>query len=126
MVIYGSLSVIPHHTYAGYPFTISVKVFDAEKNPTANYYQNYGELEDVLVNITITNEFDSVIASLTGNTDASGFFRESHLVRQGIDVRGEYTVFVLIDDGTTSTTQSFKTYFRGDLRDYWSGNSTLP
>jgi len=112
----------PHYTYAQYPFTISVKVFDAEQNPQANYDQNFGALENVFVNVTITNEFDSVVTSLTGNTDASGLFRESHVVREGIDVRGEYTVFVLIDDGTTSTSQSFTTFFRGDIRDYWDND----
>jgi len=43
-------------------------------------------------------------------------------VRDGIDLAGEYTIDVTIDDGTTSTSQSFTTFFRGDLRDYWDND----
>jgi len=60
---------IPHDTYAGYPFRISVKVFDAEQNPQANYDQKDGVLENVFVNVTITNKFDKFVTSLSGNTD---------------------------------------------------------
>jgi len=110
---------ITHHTYASYPLIISVKVFDAEQNPQANYDQSFGALEDVFVNITITNEIDALVTSLSGNTDATGLFRETHIVREGIDLPGEYTVNVFIDDGITNTSQSYKTFFRGDIRDYW-------
>jgi len=110
---------IPHHTYASYPFTISVKVFDAEQNPQANYNQSWGALEDIFVNVTITNKIDVMITSLSGNTDSTGLFRESYLVIEGIDLPGEYTVNVTVDDGTTSTSQSYNTFFRGDIRDYW-------
>jgi len=41
----------PFYTYAQYPFTISVKVFDAELNPQANYDQKFGVLENVFVNV---------------------------------------------------------------------------
>jgi len=112
----------PFYTYAQYPFTISVKVFDAELNPQANYDQKFGVLENVFVNVTITNEFDSDVISLTGNTDSKGLFEESYIVRDGIDLAGEYTIDVTIDDGTTSTSQSFTTFFRGDLRDYWDND----
>jgi hypothetical protein len=114
---------IPHHTYASYPVTISVKVFDAEQNPQANYNQKFGALEDIFVNVTITNKFDKVISSLSGYTDSTGLFRGSHVVREGIDLSGEYKVVVTIDDGTTSTSKFFKTFFRGDIRDYWNDNN---
>jgi len=112
----------PFYTYAQYPFTISVKVFDAELNPQADYDQKFGALEDIFVNVTITNEFDSVVTSLIGNTDSKGLFEESYIVRNGIDLAGEYTIDVTIDDGTTSTSQSFTTFFRGDIRDYWDND----
>jgi len=89
------------------------------QNPQANYDQSFGALEDVFVNITITNEIDALVTSLSGNTDATGLFRETHIVREGIDLPGEYTVNVFIDDGITNTSQSYKTFFRGDIRDYW-------
>ncbi len=110
---------IPHHTYAGYPMIISVKVFDAEQNPQANHDQRFGGLEDVFVNITITNEFDQVITSLNGTTDSDGLFRTNYYIREGIDKPGEYTVDVQVVDKTTSIDESYTTFFRGDIRDYW-------
>ncbi len=110
---------IPHHTYASYPFIISVKVFDAEQNPQANYDQKDGVLENVFVNVTITNEFDKFVTNLSGNTDSTGLFSGSHVVREGIDITGEYTVDVTVGNGTSSTSQTLKTFFRGDIRDYY-------
>ena len=114
---------LPHHTYANYPLIISVKVFDAEQNPQARYDQSFGALGNVFVNITITNEFDEFVTSLSGNTNENGLFNKSHKVREGIDLPGEYTVNVTIDDGKSSTSQTFKTFFRGDYRDYVEGDN---
>ena len=114
---------LPRHTYANYPVIISVKVFDAEQNPQAKYDQSLGALENIFVNVTITNEFDAFVTSLSGNTDEKGLFRDSHYVREGIDLPGEYIVNVSIDDSSTSVSQSFNTFFRGDLRDYFSNDT---
>ena len=114
---------LPHHTYASYPLIISVKVFDAEQNPQARYDQSFGVLENVFVNVTITNEFGKFVTSLSEYTDERGLFSESHKVREGIDLPGEYNVNVTIDDGKSSTSQTFKTFFRGDLRDYFDDDT---
>ena len=110
---------IPHYTYARYPFTISVKVFDAEKNPQAKFEQGEGALENVFVNVTITNQFDKFVTSFSGITDSAGLFRGSYVVRENIDIPGKYNVNVTVDDGTSATSQSFTTFFRGDIRDYF-------
>jgi hypothetical protein len=114
---------IPHHTYANYPFIILVKVFDLKQNPQANFEQKSGALENVFVNVTITNQFNKVVTSLSGNTDSTGLFRGSHVVREGIDIRGEYIVYVSINDGVSSSTQTLKTFFRGDIRDYFDDDT---
>ena len=110
---------LPQYTYARYPFIISVKVFDAEKNPQAKFEQREGALENVFVNGTITNQFGKFVTSFSGLTDSMGLFRGSYVVRENIDIPGKYYVNVIVGDGTSVTSQSFTTFFRGDIRDYF-------
>jgi phosphatidate phosphatase APP1 len=99
---------------------ISVKVFDAEKNPQAKFEQGEGVLENVFVNVTITNQFDKYVTSFNGKTDSNGLFHGSYVVRENIDSPGKYNVNVTVDDGDMSISQSFTTFFRGDIRDYFN------
>lgn len=110
---------LSQYTYSNYQFVISVKVFDAEQNPSPNYNQRTGVLENVFVNVTITDRFDEFVTTLSGNTDSTGVFQEKYLVLEGVVDQGEYNVKVIIDDGTSNTSQSFTTFFRGDVRDYF-------
>jgi len=110
---------LPQYTYARYPFAISVKVFDAEKNPQAKFEQLEGALKNVFVNVTITNQFNKYVTSFSGITDSTGLFRGSYVVRENIDIPGKYNVNVTVDDVTSDTSQSFTTFFRGDIRDYF-------
>ena len=41
------------------------------------------------------------------------------MVRENIDIPGKYNINVTVDDGTSTTSQSFTTFFRGDIRDYF-------
>jgi hypothetical protein len=74
----------------------------------------------VFVNVTITNQFDKYVTSFSGKTDSNGLFRGSYLVRENIDFVGKYNVNVVVGDGDTSINQSFTTFFRGDVRDYFN------
>jgi hypothetical protein len=113
---------LPQYTYSNYPFVISVKVFDAEKNPQPKFEETVGSLENVFVNVTVTNRFDKFVTSLVGNTDSSGLFRGSYLVNEGITGQGKFNVMVTVNDGTSSTSKSFTTFFRGDIRYYDDNN----
>ncbi|GBF23932.1 hypothetical protein MnTg01_00265 [archaeon MnTg01] len=110
---------LSQYTYSNYQFIISVKVFDAEQNPSLNYNQRTGVLEDVFVNVTITDRFDEFVTTLSGTTDSRGVFQGNYLVYENVVDQGEYNVKVIIDDGTSNTSQSFTTFFRGDVRDYF-------
>jgi len=107
-------------TYSNYQFVISVKVFDAEKNPSPNYNQRIGVLENVFVNVTITDRFDEFVTNLSGKTDSRGVFQGNYLVYEDVVDQGEYNVNVTIDDGASNISQSFTTFFRGDIRDYFA------
>jgi len=110
---------ISQYTYSNYQFVISVKVFDAEKNPLSNYNQRDGVLENVFVNVTITDRFDEFVTTLSGNTDSTGVYQGNYLVLEDVVDQGEYNVNVIIDDGTSNINKSFTTFFRGDVRDYF-------
>lgn len=113
---------LSQYTYSNYPFIISVKVFDAEKNPQPKFEESNGSLENVFVNVTITNRFGKSVTSLNGTTDSSGLFRGSYLVNEGIVGQGEFKVNVIANDGLTSVSKSFTTFFRGDIRDYFDND----
>lgn len=110
---------LSQYTYSNYQFVISVKVFDAEQNPLPKYDQRTGVLGNVFVNATITDRFDEFVVTLSGNTDSRGVFQGNYLVYEDVVDQGEYNVNVIIDDGTSNTSQSFTTFFRGDVRDYF-------
>jgi len=110
---------LSQYTYSNYQFIISVKVFDAEQNPLPRYDQRNGVLENVFVNATITDRFEEFVTSLSGNTDSTGVFQANYLVDEDVVDQGEYSVNVMIDDGTSNISQSFTTFFRGDVRDYF-------
>jgi hypothetical protein len=114
---------LPKYTYSGYPFVISVKVFDAEKNPQGIFDDDFGTLENVFVNVTITNRSDKFVTALSGNTDSSGLFRGTYLVNEGIVGLGEFNVNVNVDDGHASINNSFTTFFRGDIRNYFDDDT---
>jgi len=78
-----------------------------------------GVLENVFVNVTITDRFDEFVTTLSGNTDSTGVFQENYLVNENVVDQGEYNVNVMINDGASNTSQSFTTFFRGDIRDYF-------
>jgi len=107
------------YTYSNYKFVISVKVFDAEVNPQARYDSRIGVLEKVFVDVTITDKFENHVTTLSGYTDSTGVFQENYLVLERVVDQGEYNVNVMIDDGKSKNSESFTTFFRGDIRDYF-------
>jgi len=108
------------YTYSNYKFVISVKVFDADVNPKARYDSRIGVLENVSVKVTITDRFDNHVTTLSGNTDSTGVFQDNYLVLESVVDQGEYNVNVMIDEENTKTSESFTTFFRGDIRDYFA------
>lgn len=108
------------YTYSNYKFVISVKVFDSEVNPQARYDSRIGVLENVSVKVTITDRFDNQVTVLSGHTGSTGIFQENYLVLEDVVGQGEFNVNVMIDDGISNTNQSFTTFFRGDIRDYFA------
>ena len=63
------------YTYSNYKFVISVKVFDSEVNPNARYDSKIGVLENVFVNVTITDRFDEFVTTLSGIQIQREYFR---------------------------------------------------
>lgn len=107
------------YTYANYPFVISVKVFDAAVNSQPKYDSRIGTLKDVFVNVTITDKFENYVTNINGHTDSSGVFQGKYLVLENVVNQGKYNVKVEIEKENSKTSESFTTFFRGDITDYF-------
>ena len=107
------------YTYSNYEFVISVKAFDGEINSQPRYNSRIGTLENVFVNVTISDRFGNHVTTLNGVTDSTGVFQGNYLVLEGIVDQGEYNVNVMMSDGNSNISESFTTFFRGDIRDYF-------
>ena len=73
----------------------------------------------MLVNATITDKFENHVTMLSGHTDSTGVFQGKYLVYEDVVDQGEYNVDVVINNGNTKASESFTTFFRGDIRDYF-------
>ena len=107
------------YTYSNYPFVISVKVFDATVNSQPKYDSRIGTLKDVFVNVTITDKLANYVTNINGYTDSTGVFNGKYLVFENVVDQGEYNVSVEIEKENAKTSESFTTFFRGDIRDYF-------
>ncbi len=107
------------YTYSNYPFVISVKVFDSEINPNARYDSRLGTLDSVSVNVVISDKEGNHISTLSGQTDSTGVFQDKYLVLEDVVDQGEYDVVVTVDNNGSMISESFTTFFRGDIRNYF-------
>ena len=107
------------YTYSNYPFVISVKVFDASKNSQPRFDSRIGILKDVFVDVTITDKLGNYVTNINGYSDSTGVFNGKYLVLENVVNQGKYNVEVVIEKDNAKTSESFTTFFRGDIRDYF-------
>lgn len=71
------ISFSQSHAVIGYIYGFSVRVYDAIKNPRNDYYQNWGYLQDVTINLSVKNQKGTIVKSFNGITDKNGFYSDS-------------------------------------------------
>ncbi len=98
---------------------ISVKVFDSEINPNARYDSRFGIINNVSVNAVINDKSGNHVTTLSGVTDSTGVFQDRYLVLEDVVEQGEYDVVVTAEHDGATISESFTTFFRGDIRDYF-------
>ena len=111
------------YTYSNYPFVISVKVFDTTVNSQPRFDSRIGILKDVFVNVNIKDKIGNYVANINGYTDSTGVFNGKYLVLENVVDQGKYNVEVVIEKENARTSESFTTFFRGDIRDYFHGTN---
>ena len=77
-----------------YRFTI--RVYDAQENPTGNFYQNWGYLSAVNVTATLFNSDGEVVRSFDGSTGNLGYFSDGFIVPTNFRV-GTYTTQITVE-----------------------------
>ena len=108
----------PHHGYYYDSYIITAKAFESELNSQANFYQNWGYVEGVKINVTLTKRFDNILTSFGGDTNQFGTYTGKYLWGYR-DQTGEYNVTVVSDYKGDINTQHFNTFYRG-----WISNFT--
>ena len=76
-----------------YNYRITTKVYDAEKNPTSNFDQNYGFVSGVKIIAKILDSNNNVVKSFEGITDNHGYFSDGFRIPDNFKP-GTYKVIV--------------------------------
>ncbi len=71
------ISLSHSHAIIGHSYGFSVRVYDALKNPRSDYNQNWGHLQDVIINVSIKNQDGVIVKSFNGTTNKNGHYSDS-------------------------------------------------
>jgi len=71
------ISLSQSHATIGHKYGFSVGVYDEIKNPRNDYYQNWGYLQDVIINVSIKNQEGIIVKSFNGTTNKNGYYSDS-------------------------------------------------
>ena len=105
----------PHSTYWRQAYSINVKVFDADKNPSNDYWFKASLVPNVPILIEINHENGRHLTTIEGITNDNGYFNGQYLVKDNLDWAGKYNVHVVAGDESFSTTQDLTTFIIGEV-----------
>jgi len=105
----------PHSTYWRQTYTINVKVFEEDKNPSNDYWFKSSLVPNVPVLIEINHENGRHLATIKGITNDDGYFKGQYLVKDNLDWAGKYNVHVVAGDESFNTTQDLTTFIIGEI-----------
>ncbi len=52
-------------------------MYDEIKNQRSDYYQNWGYLQDAIINVSIKNQEGIIVKSFNGTTNKNGYYSDS-------------------------------------------------
>jgi hypothetical protein len=107
----------PHHGYYYDSYVITAKSFEAKLNPRADVYQNWGYVDGVKINVTLTKRFGDILTSFGGETNQFGTYTGKYIWGYR-DKTGEYNVTVVSDYKGDINTQYFNTFYRGYISNF--------
>lgn len=86
-----------------YSYRITTKVYEADKNPTSNFDQNYGFIQGAKITVKILGSDGKIVKSFEGLTDNHGYFSDGYRLPDNFK-RGTYKVVVTAEkDGSLDT-----------------------
>ena len=105
----------PHSTYWWQIYTINVKVFEIDKNPSNDYWYKAYLVPKVPIHIEINHENGRHLTTIEGITNDNGYFKGQYVVTDNLDWAGKYNVHVVAGDESFSTTQELTTFIIGEV-----------
>ena len=104
----------PQNVYWRQIYTISVKVFDADKNPLNDYWFKESLVPNVPIFIDINHESGRHLTTIEGITDEDGYFKGQYFVRDNLDWGGKYNVHIVAGDENYNDTKDLTTFIIGE------------
>jgi len=105
----------PHSTYWRQTYTINVKVFEVDKNPSNDYWHKSNLVPKVPILIEINHENGRHLTTIEGITNDDGYFKGQYFVTDNLDWAGKYNVHVVAGDKSSSITQDLTTFIIGEV-----------
>ncbi len=100
----------PQNTYWRQIYTINVKVFEEDKNPSNDYWYKEYLVSNIPILIEINHENGRHLTTIEGITNDNGYFRGQYVVRDNLDWGGKYNVHVVAGDDSFTVTQDLTTF----------------
>jgi hypothetical protein len=112
-----------HRTDWQEEYTLTARVFDANKNPKPEFYDNFGFLPGVDIFVNITHELGIPLTTFEGQTDEKGYFHKQYHITENLVRTGKYFVHVVADNGITNDSKDLVTFIFSETA---KGNSSGP
>ncbi len=105
----------PHSTYWRQIYTINVKVFEIDKNPSNDYWYKEYLVSKIPILIEINHENGRHLTTIEGITNDDGYFKGQYIVKDNLDWAGKYNIHVVAGDESFGATQDLTTFIIGEV-----------
>lgn len=95
----------PQSVYWRQIYTINVKIFEEEKNPSNDYWYKEFLVPNIPILIEINHENGRHLTTIEGITNDDGYFKGQYHVRDNLDWAGKYNVHIVAGSDSFGATQ---------------------
>lgn len=105
----------PYTSYWRQTYSINVKVFEADKNLSNDYWFKENLVPNIPIHIEINHENGRHLTTIQGITNNDGFFKGQYKIRDNLDWAGKYNVHVVAGDEFSNTSKDLTTFIIGEI-----------
>ena len=92
---------------------MTFRVFNATENPSQTMNRSVGWLDDVNIQVILTNHVGEQLANYTGKTGPNGYYENSYTVRTNFDITGVVTIQVNVEYQGDTNSKNFTSIIYG-------------